>query len=152
MTTESKPSSNASQVIEGAPSDCDDVDAMWPITSPTIESEAPTTRPAGTTCISLAVGLRSEMVRLCAYALGDAVEIVPTSDAAAACYLLAILRPRLVVVTSSLSDAEGARLTAAAAVRGAQLVCIGPSASAAAIVWLLQRSAAVAFGTVAPRP
>lgn len=113
---------------------------------PTVEEEALRTRRAGATEIAVAVGLDDELLRVCAGAVGDLVRIVATNECAAARDLFAILRPRLVVITASLADSDGDGITAEATSRGAQVVWVGPGASAVLIDWLVRRAASLAFG------
>jgi hypothetical protein len=113
---------------------------------PAVEEEALTTRRASAAQIAVAVGLDAEAVRACAAAIGDAVRIVSTREGAAASDLVGVLRPRLVVAVSVLSDAEGGRLAAAATACGAQLLCLSVGVTGEAMAWAVQRAAAAAFG------
>ena len=124
---------------------------------PAIEEEALITRRPNGADIAVAVGLDDDAVRVCASALGSLVELVGTHERSAASDLLAVLRPRLVVVRASMADSDGSRFAAEVGRAGAELVRIGPGASATLIAWLVRRAASTAFGAARvlgerPRP
>ena len=121
------------------------------LTFPTIEQTALATRRTDATEIAVAIGLGAQTLQLCMGAMGEVATIVVTHDGSAATDLLIVLRPRLVISAASLASSDVARLVAAAAACGAQLVRIEPGASDALIDWLVRRAASLAFAR-APMP
>lgn len=111
-----------------------------------IEEEALATRPAGAASIAVTVGLDGATAHACAVAMGDAVHLVAAQEVLGAGDLVAVLRPRIVVVTARLEDADGTHLTRTAASLGIPLVCVGSDATVEDIATLIRRVRRAASG------
>jgi hypothetical protein len=118
--------------------------------TPGDDSEAPTIPELDAAQIAVVIGLDDAALEACARVLGDAVRMIATSDVAAACALLGVLRPALVVVTSALPEHESARLEEKAASFGSRVLRVRADASAAVVAWFVRRAAAVAFSITPP--
>jgi hypothetical protein len=146
--------SRAPPLREALTEDDDDDDRLlYPTTGrglPAIEQEALTTRRAGPRDLAVAAGLDAEQLEACAESVGPDIEMVTTCDGDAAGDLVAVLRPRLVIVGARLADARVARIVAAAASYGAQLVSVAVGTTAGVIAPRLRSAAASAFGSRTP--
>lgn len=112
---------------------------------PTIEQRALETQRTGEGDIALLVGLDDEAVRACITILGEAVNVVPTCESAAAADLLAVLRPRLAVASQSLNTSERAQLAAVAKSYQTRLIWVTTDLDILAFERLVRPVAAVAF-------
>lgn len=112
---------------------------------PSIEQAALTTQRTAATALVVAVGFDAESLDVCRQALDESAEIVVVSEPAATREMVAVLRPRLVLVMAAAEDPPDEPLASAIARYGARLVRCSSGASAAVVSCLVRQAAAVVF-------
>lgn len=95
--------------------------------------------------MALFVVLPADVDDVCRETIGDKIGVVRANDGAAACLMVGVVRPRLIVATLDLPAKERALLEDAAVATGARIVFLTPGADAMAIERILANAVAVAF-------
>jgi hypothetical protein len=103
------------------------------------------TRPAKESNVALFVALPADVDDVCRETIGEHIGVVRANDGAAACSMVGVARPRLIIATLDLSAKDRALLDDAAVATGARVVFLASNADAMTIERIVANAVAVAF-------